>query len=135
MTSHGTAALACLALALEVAACGRAEAEARADRLDNGWISLGGHLWGDPARGCYAAIVEVPGGASATELAAAITGAGIATHDVVAGDGTLALAFSRPPYDGRLRSELAKDGKLTARACFWNTREPATCEAMCKGWL
>jgi hypothetical protein len=47
----------------------------------------------------------------------------------------LSLAFERAPYHGKLRAQLAKDGAITALACFWNDREPAACAAGCTAMI
>jgi hypothetical protein len=99
--------------------------------------------WGDTARGCYAVALELKGGpakadALGEQVLAALTTEGIASRDVVpppAEGGTLAFSFLRAPYDGRVRAELSSDGRIGARACFWNEREPKACEAACAGWL
>jgi hypothetical protein len=101
--------------------------------------------WGEPAMGCYAVSLALLGegaapdvvGQQALDAIAAEPGlAGIAVSDVVkpaagADRGTLAFAFARGAYRGRVRAALAADGQATAVACYWNDREPAACEAAC----
>jgi hypothetical protein len=100
----------------------------------------GAEAWAEPARGCYALWLSLAGSAgaidaAADELVAALAKSGVTTREVVkpvAGEhGTLALAFERAPYHGKLRAELASSGAIVALACAWNPREPAACEAAC----
>ncbi|HTR51885.1 MAG TPA: hypothetical protein VMJ10_14315 [Kofleriaceae bacterium] len=91
--------------------------------------------WGDPARGCYALAIELRGGGDAQKLVDGIASAGIATRDVVYEGTAVTLGVARAPYDGRVRAEIASDGRVAARACFWNEREPAGCAAACGGWM
>ena len=96
--------------------------------------------WGDEARGCYAVALELSGAggsedALAKQVADGATAAGLVVKDVANASGVLTMAFARAPYTGHARAELAKTGHIAARACFWNEREPAACEAACTGWL
>lgn len=92
--------------------------------------------WGDPAQGCYAVWLTVPGTAGdaralADQLVTNVTG--LAPSEVVrptAADGELTLAFARPPYRGKLRARLGH-GQILATACFGNQREPLACNAAC----
>jgi len=90
--------------------------------------------WGDAARGCYALALELRGGGDAQKLVDGIGAAGIATREVVYEGSRVTLGVARAPYDGRVRADVA-DGRVNARACFWNEREPATCAAACAGWM
>ena len=119
-----------------------ATAVTAAAKADGVTIGASG-AWGDTARGCYAVALEVTGGgakadALGDQILAALTTEGIAARDVVPPPpegGTLAFSFLRAPYDGRVRADLASDGHIAARACFWNEREPKACETSCAGWL
>jgi hypothetical protein len=109
----------------------------------------GAEAWGEPARGCYAAwfALRTAGGAPdviADQLVNSLRVDpalfGVLIKDVVtprAGDarGVLSLAFERAQYRGKLAAVIAKEGKLTALACFWNPREPRACEQACNGLL
>jgi hypothetical protein len=119
-------------------------ATAAGDTAKQAAIALeGAEAWGDPARGCYAAWLGLRGNAGAplaisdALLASfAIDLPGVTVADVVkpvanADAGIVSLTFTRPPYHGRLRAQLAKSGAITALACFWNTREPLACDAAC----
>jgi hypothetical protein len=92
--------------------------------------------WGDPAQGCYAVWLTVPGPAGdAPALAAQVVTSltGLAPSAVVrpsAADGELTLAFARAPYRGQLRAHLGR-GQILATACFGNPREPLACNAAC----
>jgi len=120
--------LALVALAM----CTRAEAAA--EPAPNGWPMIGEHVWGDTARGCYATEIEAKGAANEEQLVVALGMQGVAASDVVIDDAGVAFSFVRPPYRGRLHGE-RREGAIAARACFWNDREPAACEARCKAWL
>ena len=147
---------------LLLAACGKAAAVPAPPGGPNGWAGsdelakaaasaakadgvtvTGGGAWADAARGCYALSLELSGGSAAAdvaakELLASVASEGIATSDVVAPPaegGTLTFALARAPYHGRARADLARGGAMVARACFWNDREPAACEAACAEWL
>lgn len=93
--------------------------------------------WGEPAMGCYAAIVTFAAKGKAGALAKALrkqVEAAVKVSDVVepaanAETGVLALTFEKAPYRGRAR--VAIDAGVTALACFWNDREPVACEAAC----
>ena len=101
--------------------------------------------WGDTARGCYAGWIAFRGSGGAIDvmadqlvrsLSAEPALGGIAIRDVQkpqagAKTGALVLAFDVARYRGRLRANLASDGKIAALACFWNQREPAACEQAC----
>ena len=89
------------------------------------------HAWGEPARGCYAAWLALPGAAGSDAIESELRGVkGLTVHDVTHSPGELALAFERAPYRGRLRAATGAT-RLTALACFWNEREPAACAAAC----
>jgi hypothetical protein len=45
--------------------------------------------------------------------------------------GTVSFVFEQAPYQGKLRGQLVKDGRMTLLACFWNAREPIACETAC----
>jgi hypothetical protein len=107
---------------------------------------LGSDAWSDGSRGCYAIWLDLSGGAgpvdaAADGLIAAMTKelTGVKIRDlqkpVVGETGTLAFAFEKPPYHGKLRAELTKAGEIRALACLWNQREPKTCEAGCTAML
>lgn len=118
---------------------------AAAARQAAGVSVAGSEAWADTTRGCYAEWLAMRGpGASAAKLAdqllKSVTAepalAGITIRDLVkpaagADNGLLAFAFERGAYRGRLRAQLGSDGKIVAFACFWNQREPATCEQAC----
>ncbi|MEO8553428.1 MAG: hypothetical protein ABI678_25820 [Kofleriaceae bacterium] len=96
--------------------------------------------WSDPARGCYALVLDLHGGAvaidvAADQLLAALGEAGVKPHEVVkpgAGPaGVLTLGLDRGTYRGKLRAELVQTGEVHALACVWNQREPKVCEAGC----
>jgi hypothetical protein len=105
---------------------------------------LGSDAWSEPSRGCYAIWIDLAGGAvpidaAADQLIAAMTTQKATLREIqkpAAGDaGTLALAFDRAPYHGKLRAELVNTGEVRALACMWNQREPKACEAGCAGLL
>ena len=149
--------VAAIACAL-VTGCGRAEA-VPGQAGPAGWTAIDGiakaagdsakgdgvkveaaSAWGDPARGCYAVALELSGAgasedAQAKQVADGAAAAGLAVKDVATTGGVLTLTFTHAPYTGHARAELAKTGHIAARACFWNEREPAACEAACAGWL
>ncbi|MEO8845547.1 MAG: hypothetical protein ABI591_16745 [Kofleriaceae bacterium] len=119
-----------------------AAAAATGDRIS----VLGSEAWTDGSRGCYAIWLDLSGGAgpiddAADGLIAALTKelTGVKIHDrqmpVVGETGTLAFAFEKAPYHGKLRAELTKTGEIRALACMWNQREPKTCEAGCTTML
>ncbi len=103
--------------------------------------------YGEPARGCYAAWLGVRGGAGApAALADSLIASlspdvpGLTLSDVVkpaakTEPGVLSLAFTRPPYRGRVRATIAKTGSMGVVACFWNLREPAACDATCNALI
>lgn len=107
----------------------------------------GVEAWGEPARGCYAAWLGIRGGGGAPSAVADPMIASLSTElpgltvtDVVkpaanADAGVLSLAFTRPPYRGRVRAAIAKTGAMGVLACFWNLREPIACEAACTGLI
>jgi hypothetical protein len=92
--------------------------------------------WGEPAMGCYAATLSFPERGAVGALLADVKQA-VSVRDVVepsAAGGVLSFAFDKAPYSGRVRAML--DGKtISALACFWNDREPATCEAACTSMI
>ena len=105
---------------------------------------LGSDAWSEPSRGCYAIWIDLAGSASpvdaaADQLLAALTNQKATLREVqkpAAGEtGTLALAFDRAPYHGKLRAELATTGEIRALACMWNQREPKACDAGCTSLL
>jgi hypothetical protein len=125
-------------------------ATAASEAAKAGKIAVDGvEAWGEPARGCYATWISLRGGGGAadvmaTELVKSLSGEpalmGIVVRDVVkpaagATSGVLALTFERGLFRGKLRAQLANDGKLAALACFWNLREPVACAAACDGLL
>lgn len=141
-----------------LAACAASEAAPAPDAVvvPKGWVAdpalaktassaAGGQVthsdaWSDPARGCYAIVLDLKGGAAAIDSAAdqlitALGTAGVKTRDVVkpvAGPaGMLKLAFDRGAYRGMLRADLVNTGEVHALACAWNQREPKVCEAGC----
>ena len=107
---------------------------------------LGSDAWSDASRGCYAIWLDLSGGAGPVDAAAdgliaamskELTGVKIRDRQtpVPAETGTLAFAFDKPPYHGKLRAELTKNGEIRALACMWNQREPKTCEVGCTAML
>lgn len=121
------------------------------DAAKAGKLAVDGvEAWGDPARGCYSAWLALSGERGAPDVLAAkivanLTSepalAGIIVTDVVApvtgaNAGVLSLAFTRPPYRGRLRAQIGgltgdKTASYAVLACFWNQREPLACETAC----
>lgn len=93
--------------------------------------------WGEPAMGCYAAIVTFSAKGKAGGIAKALrtqVESAVKVSDVVepaatAETGVLAFAFEKAPYRGRARVSI--DAGVTALACFWNDREPDACAAAC----
>lgn len=121
-------------------------ASAAGDAAKQANITVDGvEAWGEPARGCYAAWLGIRGGGGAPSAVAdpMITSLttelpGLIVTDVVkpavnADAGVLSLAFTRPPYRGRVRAAIAKSGAIGVLACFWNLREPIACAAACNG--
>ena len=107
---------------------------------------LGSDAWSESSRGCYAIWVDLSGSAGPVDVAAdalieamtrELTGVTIRDRQMpVPGEtGTLAFAFDKLPYHGKLRAELTKTGEIRALACMWNQREPKACEAGCTGML
>jgi hypothetical protein len=107
---------------------------------------LGSDAWSDGSRGCYAIWLDLSGGAGPVDAAAdgliaattkELTGVKIRDlqKPVVGETGTLAFAFDKTPYHGKLRAELTKAGEIRALACMWNQREPKTCETGCTAML
>ena len=103
---------------------------------------LGSDAWSDGGRGCYAIWLDLSGAAGPVDAAAdgliaamskELTGVKIRDRQTpVPGEtGTLAFAFDKAPYHGKLRAELTKTGEIRALACMWNQREPKTCETGC----
>ena len=147
-----------------VAACGQATAEPAATHSGltppSGWQALpqlaesistaardakiaidGSEAWGETSMGCYATWLALSGGGAAPDVLAdqvlaSLSTAKLAVSDVVKPQaaGTLSLRFERAPYRGRLRADLAK-GRITAVACFANSREPVACESACTTWI
>lgn len=97
--------------------------------------------WGEPAMGCYAAIMTFTAKGKAGSIARRLRAqaeAAVKLRDVVepaasAETGVLAFGFDKTPYRGRVRVTI--DAGVTALACFWNDREPVACEAACTGLL
>lgn len=116
-----------------------ARAAGEATKAD-GVIVAGTEAWGDPARGCYAVWLRLEGtGASAEKVLTGITSERLETRDVVKpasedGLGIIALAFSKPPYEGRFRARVEATS-VTALACFANERERTACDAACTTML
>jgi hypothetical protein len=139
-------------MALALAACGRAEAvPPSAVQPPAGWQPLaalataareaaqgegitvdGAQAWGETAMGCYALAVSVRGAASAKDFVVGL--GGITVHDLAEGSGTVALAFDKGEYKGKLHASLGESG-IEAVACFWNQREPLACATACDGML
>jgi hypothetical protein len=103
------------------------------------------HAWGEPSRGCYLAVVELHGkrrDSIATlkkELQASV-GEGVELTDWTtspdAEDSSQVEArFTGKGLTGQLRVQLILDRQriphALAAACFYNDREPATCENAC----
>jgi hypothetical protein len=107
------------------------------------------HAWGEPALGCYLAIVEARGAARgaidtiAAELEAALTEPGgveitewLSSPDAE-DRSEIHARFTRgsPPIRGQLRAELVLDSRriphAVAAACFYNDRHPAACDHAC----
>lgn len=119
-------------------------ATAAGDTAKQAAITVDGiEAWGEPARGCYAAWLSVRGDAGApagladsliasmTVDVPALTVSDIVKPEAKADAGVVSLAFTRPPYRGRVRAQIAKTGAIAALACYWNQREPIACEAAC----
>jgi hypothetical protein len=115
-------------------------------------VEAHGHAWGDPARGCYLAIVEVHGLRPDSidhlrrELERSLTGRldlGEWTSTPDAEDrAVLGASFSwrgphagDPRISGSFRAYLALDSRRIAHAraatCFYNEREPTLCDDAC----
>jgi hypothetical protein len=90
--------------------------------------------WAEPARGCYAAMLDLAGTAAGEQLVTELAEQGVVAHDVVASDAAVTFSFVRTPYHGRVRATFG-DHDLAAKVCFWNEREPAGCAAACAGWM
>ena len=92
--------------------------------------------WGDPAQGCYAVWLAIPGAAGdapalADQIVAGLTGLSPTELARPTGPGgELSFAFARPPYHGQVQARLGH-GQITATACFGNQREPLACNAAC----
>jgi hypothetical protein len=89
----------------------------------------GALAWGEPAMGCYAVSIALRGGGAPDAIVDGLRAAGFTVTDATVGDATT-LAFARGDYRGRLRADLDGD-RVTARACFWNDREPDACARAC----
>jgi hypothetical protein len=113
----------------------------------------GVEAFGEPAMGCYMLWMSLRGTGSAKDVAeqliaslakpastdpkAAKPQRTLAIDDVVkptADTGVLSLAFTSPPYEGRMRVRLG-GGKLVTLACFANQREPLACATACTAVL
>lgn len=117
-------------------------AKAAADAAGSG--ATASEAWDEPARGCYAVWIGLHGAAGAIDaasdrLVASVQKLGVATSEIAkpeAGErGELQLAFTKPPYRGKLRAQLARTGEVIVLACMWNDREPKACEAGCQALL
>jgi hypothetical protein len=119
-------------------------AAAASDAAKQASVTVDGvEAWGEPSQGCYGAWLGLHADVSAaSKLADAMLAnisvdlPGVTISDVIkpvatADAGVLSLAFVRPPYQGRLRSQIAGTGALGVLVCFWNPREPIACEAAC----
>lgn len=153
-----------IAIALVIAACGRAGAQGSGGTIASGitppagWtalpdvaratgaaakaegVTVASEAWGEPARGCYAVWLRLDGsGASADQVLDGIASEKLEIKDLVKptaedGQGILSLAFARPGYTGRLRARIAS-GSITALACFANERETVACTTTCTALL
>jgi hypothetical protein len=125
-------------LAVLAVGCGLAAADATTGPA--GWATM--HVddpavvgaWAEPARGCYAAVIDVQGAAAGEQLVTELAKQGVAAHDVVTSDAAVTFAFARAPYHGRAQASFGEHG-VTATVCFWNEREPASCAAACSRWM
>jgi hypothetical protein len=131
-------------IVLALAACARAEAvPPPALHAPPGWKELpeiaaavagaakqpgAAVAYGEPAMGCYAFAITVRGGKDTPETLAKELGA---VHDVTAGSDSLAAAFDKDGYHGKLRAHVL-DGTIDATACYWNDREPDACAKACE---
>jgi len=116
---------------------------------NDGLTVAGAEAWGEPARGCFAAWIAMSGSGGAPDVMADQLVRGLSADPALGGIvvrdvqkpapnqkvGVLTLAFEHTRYHGKLRAALNADGKITALACFWNQREPATCERACTALL
>lgn len=108
-------------------------------------VAAHGHAWGEPSRGCYLAVVELHGrrrDSIATlkkELQAAV-GEGVeltswTTSPDAEDSSEIEARFTGKDLTGQLRIQLILDRQriphAVAAACFYNDREPATCENAC----
>lgn len=103
------------------------------------------HAWGEPARGCYLAIVELRGARRDTiaglerDLQAALeAGAELAewTTSPDSEDASqLTTRFTAGAFRGRAQVQLTVDGRgmprALAAACFYNDRHPEACDGAC----
>lgn len=124
-------------------------ATAARDAAKGGMLTVeNAEAWGETSRGCYAAWLALAGGTHSRSALADDIVQGIEKEPALAGitvselakpadlePDNLSLAFARKPYRGRLKAQLSKDGRVALLACFWNEREPATCEASCTALL
>jgi hypothetical protein len=90
--------------------------------------------WAEPARGCYAAAIEVKGEAAADEIVPELAKLGVAAHDVVTAEASVTFSFVRSPYQGHAQANFDAQG-AGGRLCFWNEREPEACAAACGRWM
>ena len=103
------------------------------------------HAWGEPSRGCYLAVVELHGKRRDSipglkkELEAAV-GEGVeltawTTSPDAEDSSQIEARFTGKGMTGQLRAQLMLDRRQVphalAAACFYNDREPATCENAC----
>ena len=131
-------------IVLALAACGRAEAvPPPALHAPPGWKELpevaaaaadaarepgAAVAYGDTAMGCYAFAITVHAGKDTPETLAKELGA---VHDVATGSDSVAAAFDKDGYHGKLHARVV-DGSIDAVACYWNDREPEACAKACE---
>jgi hypothetical protein len=144
-------ALALAACGPSLAACGRAEAvPPPAIQPPPGWQPLAdvataaseaakadgatvdsAAAWGETAMGCYVVTLAVHGAGSPEAIGKELAVAGV--HDVAAGSDSVALAFDKAGYHGKLRAHVGDS--IDVVACYWNDREPEACANACAGML
>jgi hypothetical protein len=109
----------------------------------------GAEAWAEPSRGCYAVWLALTSDEGAPEVLADLVVRSLTSSPSLVGmtvanvtkpaagspSGVLSLSFTRPPYQGLLRSQISRNGSYAALACFWNQREPAACQAACTQFI
>ncbi|MCB9561423.1 MAG: hypothetical protein H6709_15465 [Kofleriaceae bacterium] len=122
-----------------------AEAAVDAAREVLAGATVHAHAWGEPARGCYLAVIDLHGQRRDTiavverELEAALGDAAEVTEWTTSPDAEdraeLGARFSAGRMRGQLRVRLQLDGRrlphALAAACFYNDRQPELCDDTC----